>query len=73
MIEEQIYLNYGDKVALKSLINQQYVSVNLNDGTAFAQGHHPVLYVKDIDITKSEELIIYKFDDRESTEPVMFG
>jgi hypothetical protein len=29
--------------------------------------------VKDIEISKSEELIIYKFDDRQSQEPVMFG
>ena len=29
--------------------------------------------VKDMDITKSEEFLIFKFEDRESTEPVMFG
>jgi hypothetical protein len=29
--------------------------------------------VKDIDITKAEELIIFKFEDRETNEPVMFG
>ena len=29
--------------------------------------------VKDIEINKSEELVILKFDDRESREPVMFG
>jgi hypothetical protein len=32
-----------------------------------------LLKVKDIDIPKAEELIIFKFDDRESKEPVMFG
>jgi hypothetical protein len=26
-----------------------------------------------MDVTKAEELIIQKFDDRESREPVMFG
>jgi hypothetical protein len=36
-------------------------------------GFHPVLYVKDMDIPKCEELVILKFDNRESTEPVMFG
>lgn len=76
---------------MKCLINQQFVSVNLEEGSAIAQGHHPVLYVsaqinpflrhilkfelqvKDMEVTKSEELIILKFDDRESKEPVMFG
>jgi hypothetical protein len=32
-----------------------------------------LLKVKDMDIPKAEELIIFKFDDRESKEPVMFG
>jgi hypothetical protein len=29
--------------------------------------------VKDMDVTKSEELVIQNFTDRESREPVMFG
>ena len=76
---------------MKSLINQQFVAINAEQGEAVASGHHPVLYVsqiqmrnlfknyfriikvKDMDRTKAEELIIQKFDDRESREPVMFG
>lgn len=36
---------YFLKVTLKSLVNQQYVAVNVIDGTAVASGNHPVLYV----------------------------
>ena len=63
-----------------------YVAVNIQEEYAAANGFHPILYVSslinldstyfiqnDSDRSKSEELIIMKFDDRETREPVMFG
>jgi len=45
MIEEQEYLHYGDKVALKCLFNQMYISLNFNENLVEASGYHPILYV----------------------------
>ena len=45
MIEEEIYLHYGDKVALRSFVNNMYVAVNINEEYAAANGFHPILYV----------------------------
>ena len=44
-MEEQVYLKYGAKIALKSILNNNYVKVNHNEGNAVARGHHPILYV----------------------------
>ena len=55
-MEEQVHLKYGQKVsernalnviqiALKSILNDNYVRVNHQEGTATARGHHPILYV----------------------------
>ena len=51
-----MHLKYGQKVsetnplnliqiALKSILNDNYVRVNHQEGTATARGHHPILYV----------------------------
>jgi hypothetical protein len=45
MIEEQEYLKYGDKIAIKCLYNQMYVSLNYNENIVEASGYHPILYV----------------------------
>lgn len=62
-----------------------YVSINMQEEQAEGVGYHPILYVSQFKILnnltlkndtvdgKLEELIIYKFEDRETTEPVMFG
>jgi hypothetical protein len=47
--------------------------VNHQEGTATARGHHPILYVSDLEVSKSEELTLLKFEDRDSQEPVTFG
>ena len=39
-MEEQVYLKYGAKIALKSILNNNYVKVNHNEGNAVARGHH---------------------------------
>lgn len=49
MIEEEIYLHYGDKVALRSFVNNMYISVNVQEEYAAANGFHPILYVSDSD------------------------
>ena len=33
------------QIALKSIMNNNYVKVNHNEGNAVARGHHPILYV----------------------------
>ena len=55
------------------------------DGRATATGYHPILYVSsnlsvhdfvkvpDMDVPKGEELIIQKFENRDSKEAVTFG
>lgn len=42
-------------------------------GTAQSKGHHPILYVSDLEIPKNEELTLLKFEDRDSRDPVTFG
>ena len=49
------------------------MKVNHNEGNAVARGHHPILYVSDLEVSKSEELTILNFEDRDSQEPVTFG
>ena len=55
-MEEQVHLKYGQKVsgseslttlqiALKSILNDNYVKVDHQECTATARGHHPILYV----------------------------
>ena len=61
-------LNYGDHVALRSFSNDMYVAVNMAEQIATATGHHPILY-NDAEMVKPEELILVKYDDRETTEP----
>lgn len=72
-MEEQVYLKYGAKIALKSMLNNNYVKVNHNEGNAVARGHHPILYVSDLEVSKSEELTLLNFQDRDSQDPVTFG
>ena len=33
------------QIALKSILNDNYVKVNHQECTAVARGHHPILYV----------------------------
>ena len=54
-------------------MNNNYVKVNHNEGNAVARGHHPILYVSDLEVSKSEELTLLNFEDRDSQEPVTFG
>jgi hypothetical protein len=42
-------------------------------GTASSKGHHPILYVSDLEVAKNEELTLLKFEDRDSKDPVTFG
>lgn len=42
-------------------------------GTASSRGHHPILYVADLEVAKNEELTLLKFEDRDSKDPVTFG
>ena len=46
-MEEQVYLQFGAKIALKCILNNQYVKVNQAEGNAVARGHHPILYVSE--------------------------
>jgi gamma-tubulin complex component 2 len=58
-----------------------YVAVNLEQQIATSTGHHPILYVSDpnlifqndANMVKPEELILLKYDDRESTDTAQFG
>ena len=49
-----------------------YVAINTEEEIATADGYHPILY-NDVEMVKPEELVILKYDDRETTEPVQFG
>ena len=64
-------------------MNSQYLLMR-PDGRATATGYHPILYVSivlsqsfvkvpDMDVPKGEELIIQKFENRDSKEAVTFG
>ena len=55
-MEETVNLNFGAKVsthlsfqywqiALKSILNNQYLRVDSDMGTASSRGYHPILYV----------------------------
>lgn len=65
-------MRYGDHVALRSFLNEMYLAVNMAEEIATSTGHHPILY-NDAEMIKPEELIIMKYDDRETNEPVFFG
>ncbi len=49
------------------------MSINSQDQNAFADGMHPILYVKDLEFAKQEELTILKFDNREYRGVITFG
>ena len=65
-------MRYGSKVVFKSVKNGKYLSVNQQEGNVSATGHHPILYVPDLEVNKYEELTILKFEDRESKDFITF-
>ena len=71
--QEQGYLRYGSKVVLKSVKTGYYLSVNQQERSVSATGHHPILYVQDLEVSKFEELTLLKFEDRESRDFVTFN
>jgi hypothetical protein len=46
--------------------------VNQQEGNVSATGHHPILYVPDLEVSKYEELTILKFEDRECRDFITF-
>ena len=72
-MEEEAFHHYGEKIALKCLKNNKYLAVNIDNNSATATGNHPILYVKDLDYPKLEELKVLKFDNRESKSILTFG
>ena len=49
------------------------MTLNMQDGKAYVRGYHPILYVPEMDTPKGEELMVLRFDNRDSREPVTFG
>ena len=66
-------MRYGAKVVFKSVKTGYYLSVNQQEGSVRATGHHPILYVKDLEVNMYEELTLLKFEDRESRDFVTFN
>lgn len=58
---------------MKSVKTGYYLSVNQQERSVTANGHHPILYVKDLEVNKFEELTLLKFEDRESRDFVTFS
>ena len=71
-MEEEAFHHYGEKVAFRSLKNDKYVAVDIENSCATATGNHPILYVADLDTPKKEEFKVLKFDNREATGVMKF-
>ena len=60
-------------MAIKSIKNGKYVSVNLVKQSAMANGNHPIIYGNSPDLPRNEEFTILKFDNRDFRGVISFG